>query len=186
MIRLLNEAELEAVYENHMRDTFPRMELKPLKAMKRMQKDGKYDVWGYYHEETLLAYACLCTAATPVLLDYLGVSKDHRGGGIGSKFLAELAASSHYDAMMMEIESVDDALDEEDKTMRARRENFYARLGFLRTTTDAHVFGEHYVVLDNQANLGAHDVTEAMEKIYHYMVPEQDAYQKNISIKTLV
>ena len=58
MIKLLNEKELEFIYEDSMRDTFPRMELKPLKAMKRMQGEGRYDVWGYYNEENeLLAYA---------------------------------------------------------------------------------------------------------------------------------
>ena len=186
MIKLLNEKELEFIYEDSMRDTFPRMELKPLKAMKRMQGEGRYDVWGYYNEENeLLAYACLCTAATPVLLDYLGVYKNHRGGGIGSEFLAELAASESYSAVMMDIEAVSDAIDEADRAVRARRQRFYERLGFVVTTTDAHVFGEHYMVLDNQTHLGVHDVTEAMEAIYHYMVPEKDAYNKNITIKTM-
>ena len=85
MIKRLDAETLAQLYEREMKQTFPRRELKPLKAMLRMQAEGKYDVLGYYSEEgALLAYACVCTAAVPVLLDYLAVVAAHRGEGLGS------------------------------------------------------------------------------------------------------
>lgn len=184
MIKRLDAETLTQLYEREMKQTFPRRELKPLKAMLRMQAEGKYDVLGYYSEEgTLLAYACVCTAAVPVLLDYLAVVAAHRGEGLGSAFLSALMADkTFYPAIMLEIEAVDDAIDESDHKMRARRQHFYERLGFARTTTEAYVFGEHYWVLDNQQTSDAHSVAEAMAEIYHYMVPEQEAFDKNVRI----
>lgn len=182
MIRKLDAQTLSEVYEREMKDTFPRAELKPLKAMLRMQAEGKYDVVGYFNDGgALLAYACLCTAARPVLVDYLAVTAAHRGEGIGSRFLSALAAEKDlYPAIMLEIEAVADALDDDDRAMRARRQHFYERLGFVRTTTEAHVFGEHYWVLASTSDHAS--VCDAMTAIYHYMVPERDAFEKNVRI----
>jgi len=184
MIKKLDADMLSMLYEQEMKQTFPRRELKPLKAMLRMQAENRYDVLGYYNEEgTLLAYACVCTAAEPVLLDYLAVVAAHRGEGIGSAFLSALMNDKAlYPAIMLEIEAVEDALDESDHLIRARRQHFYERLGFVRTTTEAHVFGEHYWVLDNQETAAAHSVAEAMAGIYHYMVPEREAFDRNVRI----
>ena len=66
MIKKLDAQTLKDLYEREMKDTFPRAELKPFKAMLRMQADGHYDALGYYDDETgaLLAYACTCTAGS--------------------------------------------------------------------------------------------------------------------------
>ena len=53
MIKKLDAQTLKDLYEREMKDTFPRAELKPLKAMLRMQADGHYDALGYYDDETL-------------------------------------------------------------------------------------------------------------------------------------
>lgn len=182
MIKKLDAQTLKDLYEREMKDTFPRAELKPLKAMLRMQADGKYDVLGYYDEQgEQLAYACVCKAAEPVLMDYLAVTAAYRGEGIGSKFLSALMnARDLYPAIMLEIEAVADALDADDRAVRERRQHFYERLGFVRTTTEAHVFGEHYWVLTSDP--ARESVREAMGKIYHYMVPEEDAYANNVRI----
>lgn len=182
MIKKLDAQTLTDLYEREMKDTFPRAELKPLKAMLRMQAEGKYDVLGYYDEQgEQLAYACVCKAAEPVLMDYLAVVASHRGEGLGSRFLsAIMEAKDLYPAIMLEIEAVDDALDDDDRATRERRQRFYERLGFVRTRTEAHVFGEHYWVLTSDP--ARESVREAMEKIYHYMVPEEDAYANNVRI----
>ena len=183
MIKLLSPETLTHLYDTSMKQTFPRQELKPLKAMLRMQAEGKYDAWGYYQDDVLLAYACFCNVDQPVLLDYLAVTQENRGKGVGSIFLKEfIKDQSYYPAVMLEIEAVQEALDEADRKMRMRRQAFYERLGFRLTTTEARVFGEHYVVLDNQSHLGTHPVHETMHNIYSYMVPEKEAFEQNVHI----
>ncbi|MDO4281207.1 MAG: GNAT family N-acetyltransferase [Peptococcaceae bacterium] len=186
MIRRMDAETLTAVYNNSMKTTFPRMELKPLKAMLRMQADGCYDVWGYYSDAgELLAYACVCNVSTPVLLDYLAVVENHRGEGLGSIFLGALMSDkSLYPAMMLEIEAVSAAEDAADREKRARRLRFYEKLGFVLTRTEAHVFGEHYWVLDNQSELGDHDVNDAMTDVYHYMVRNPLVNKKFVRVQT--
>ena len=183
MIKPLNPDTLIHLYNTSMKYTFPRQELKPLKAMLRMYEEGNYDVWGYFHRDDLLAYACFCSAAQPVLLDYLAVTREHRGEGHGSTFLKELMNDkSIYPSIMLEIESVHEALDDADRLIRQRRQNFYERVGFVLTTTEANVFGEHYVVMDNQTHLGVHPVNDAMDRIYRYMVPEREAFEQHVKI----
>ena len=184
MIKKLDADTLTTLYAQEMTKTFPRAELKPLKAMLRMQAEGRYDVLGYFNDEdALLAYACVCTAGTPVLLDYLAVVEAHRGEGLGSVFLSALMKEgSPYEAIMLEIEAVDDAIDADDRAMRARRQRFYERLGFVRTTTEAHVFGEHYWLFCDRPALAGQSIAAALADIYHYMVPEADAYAANIDI----
>ena len=183
MIKLLGPDAWIHLYDTSMKQTFPRQELKPLKAMLRMQEEGKYDAWGYYQHDELLAYACFCNVDNPVLLDYLAVTQENRGKGYGSVFLKEfIKDTTYYPAVMLEIEAVKDALDDADRKMRMRRQHFYERLGFRLTTTEAKVFGEHYVVLDNQTHLGTHPVNDTMHNIYSYMVPEKEAFEKNVHI----
>lgn len=183
MIKRLDADKLIQLYNTSMKKTFPRQELKPLKAMLRMFEEGHYDVWGYYNQSELLAYACVCSAAEPVLLDYLAVTEAHRGEGHGSHFLKALIdEAAVYPSMMLEIESVEKALDEADRKIRMRRQSFYERLGFVLTATQASVFGEHYVVLANRPELEKHPVKDAMREIYHYMVPEREAFEKNVHI----
>ena len=50
MIKKLDADMLSMLYEQEMKQTFPRRELKPLKAMLRMQAENRYDVLGYYNE----------------------------------------------------------------------------------------------------------------------------------------
>ena len=83
---------------------------------------------------------------------------------------------------MLEIEAVDDAKDSSDRAMRLRRQHFYERLGFQRMLTEAQVFGEHYWVFSTSGDDLQLSVRQALEQIYHYMVPEQEAYTKNVRI----
>ena len=183
MIRRLDAKTLTKVYEQSMQEAFPPEELKPLKNMLEMQAEGFYDVWGYYPNGELVAYACVCSHQTPVLLDYYAVVESYRGQGHGSAFLQALAADrERYGSMMMEVEAVASALDEDDCVKRARRLAFYERLGFRLTVTEASVFGVHYQVLDNQDGETPHSVEEAMSSVYHYFIDNPARYEQFIKI----
>lgn len=49
MIKPLNPDTLIHLYNTSMKYTFPRQELKPLKAMLRMYEEGNYDVLSLIH-----------------------------------------------------------------------------------------------------------------------------------------
>lgn len=90
MIKKLDAQTLKDLYEREMKDTFPRAELKPLKAMLRMQADGHYDALGYYDERNRCTGSPTPAPAQPARQCswiILPSSPSHRGEGLGSRFL---------------------------------------------------------------------------------------------------
>ncbi|MFQ8758509.1 MAG: GNAT family N-acetyltransferase [Intestinimonas sp.] len=84
---------LHLVYREHLTPDFPPAERKPLSAMEKLLSAGRYEPWGLYRGEELMAYALLWRDPEGgfVLLDYLGVCRDKpRGRGIGTVMVAHL------------------------------------------------------------------------------------------------
>ena len=91
-LRPLGSEEVGLLYRRELKGTFPPTELKPLRTIQRHMRAGRYPVWGLYQVEELTAYALLWQTVDgrAVLLDYLGVPRNRRGQGWGSRMLAQL------------------------------------------------------------------------------------------------
>ena len=71
MLRELTQKEIIQVYEQHLLRDFPPEEWKPLKQILNLVKEGSYQVYGFYEEDTLNAYAFFCS-----MKDEIGVEDD--------------------------------------------------------------------------------------------------------------
>lgn len=183
MIQSIDAQTLETLYHTHMKEAFPPEELKPLKRMLTMQAEGRYQVWGYYDEAELLAYACVYVSERYALLDYYATTKLQRGKGHGSAFLKRLLEEIYSSQIMLiEIEAVEDAVDQADRAIRERRLAFYERLGFRLTLTEGFIYSVHYAVLDNQPTEQPHSVKEAMEDVYRYFINVPEKYAAFVNI----
>ena len=94
-LNLLNKEELTNLYKDEMMFDFPRAELKPLRAMLRLMDMGQYDPLLVTDDQGVaLGYAMiwLPRARNGALLEYLGVLRGKRNGGLGSQVLPLLAA----------------------------------------------------------------------------------------------
>lgn len=182
LIRSLTAEEIESVYRTHMVRDFPPAELKPLRRILAMQADGAYTVLAQIDEDAgVLAYACLCHKTEPRLMDYYAVTENWRGRGVGSAFLKEVLQSSHGDVgIMVELESPQEAQNEDDFNRRQRRVRFYERLGFLPTESRARIFGVHYDIYATHPP--EKPVDELLTKIYRYFVPENDVFDREIFV----
>ncbi|MCD7888118.1 MAG: GNAT family N-acetyltransferase [Clostridiales bacterium] len=149
-VKELESNELKRVYREHIREDFPRDERRPLFSMERMQKEGRYDCYGYYREDCLLAYACfiLTRNGAYALLDYFAVVSELRGQGIGSAFLRDLRGNvSANCGVFLEAENPNAAKTDEEKRLRERRIRFYLANGAEQTGTGCHLFGVDYNIL---------------------------------------
>lgn len=147
-LRRLSEAELREVFLRDMRRDFPRSELKPMRTILQMCREGVYDALGAYDAEGMAAYAMVYrnpNGRAP-LLDYLAVEPGRRGGGIGGAWLSLLRAhyAQAFDALLIECEAPDRAPDA--RLARARL-RFYEREGAQRTDLRATLFGVDYLIL---------------------------------------
>ena len=129
-LKLLNKRELKELYTNEMTADFPKSELKPLRAMLRLMDMGCYDPLLVVEEGEPVGYAMLWLALgrQGALLEYLGVLRGKRNGGLGTRILALLF--DRYGQLFGEAEAPD-STDAGENDLRCRRIGFYERNGFF-------------------------------------------------------
>lgn len=143
-LKPLKEAELTRLYETEMVYDFPRAELKPLRAMVRLLAMGQYDpLLIADDQDTPLGYAMLWLpkGRQGALLEYLGVLRGKRNGGLGSRVLPLLM--DRYGQLFGEAEAPDSD-DPAENDLRRRRIAFYERNGFRVLDYDSALFGVHF------------------------------------------
>ena len=144
-LRRLDLDTLHLVYQNHLTPDFPPAERKPLSPMEKLLSAGRYEPWGLYRGEDLVAYATMWKDPEGgfELLDYLGVCQgEPRGEGIGTVMVSYLMDHySHVEGILVEAEAEEPTLSEEENAMRRRRLAFYRRVGFRDLGYVADIYG---------------------------------------------
>lgn len=163
--RLTDFAQIKMLYHSRLKKDFVRNELKPLASMKRSWKKGTYDCYGLFEGTEIQGYAFYVRLGKDYLLDYLAITDAHRGQGLGSVFLRQLAdCMVDADCIIVEVEDPDRAPDEESRMLRERRLRFYLRNEYLMTGVTSSVFGVSYRLLEFSA-MGPHS-TEKLRAVY--------------------
>lgn len=143
-LKMLNKEELTALYQNEMTADFPKAELKPLRAMLRLMDMGRYDPLLITEGGQPLGYALLWLpeGREGALLEYLGVLRGKRNGGLGTKILALLAA--RYGQLFGEAEAPGPEASPEENDLRRRRIAFYERNSFRVLDYQCALFGVRF------------------------------------------
>ena len=147
-LRLLTTEQLRRVYDTYIKRDFPRSERRPLSSIESLCRTGRYDTWGVYEEDELLAYAFVWRTAEGhcALLDYLAVCPGGRGQGRGTQALTLLQARYGRECpLMAEVEAPEEGLPPEED--RQRRLAFYQRAGFRLLDYQVLIFGVRYAML---------------------------------------
>lgn len=115
-------------------ESFPENERQPLDKIKYRVQQGFYKLITAKRDKAMAGFSLLCPFRDLHfgLLDYMGVAKDHRNLGIGSRLFRKTCKSLKRDApsdfLLLEVE--DPACGAEAaKALRLRRVSFYERLG---------------------------------------------------------
>ena len=129
-LKILSNELLLLWYEKFLKEDFVSDEIKPIENILTLIKKGRYEVYGVFQDDEMIAYASFWKKENInlVLLDYLGVSKKYRNQGVGSKILVlikEILGNMPY---VVEAEIPTGSSLEEDK-IRKRRIEFYERNG---------------------------------------------------------
>lgn len=142
-LRLLNKGELTALYQNEMTVDFPHAELKPLKAMLRLMDMGRYDPLLVTEDGGAVGYALLWLPENRegALLEYFGVLRGLRNGGLGTRILALLV--ERYGQIFGEAEKPNSE-DPAENNLRRRRLAFYERNGFRVLDYECALFGVRF------------------------------------------
>lgn len=182
-IRILNREEIARLHKDHMQVDFPASELKPLAMILDACEKGFYRVEGFFHNDSLIAYACLAAVPEkpdhPVLLDYLAVVRGRRDEGWGSRVL-DVLRQAYPHGILIECEAVQTAQSTEDRANRERRIRFYAKNGAVLQAFDVTLFGVRFSIL----RLGGNDhpnARESMLNLYRVILGE-DRMREHMTI----
>lgn len=142
-LKLLNKEELTRLYRTEMVFDFPKSELKPLSGMLRLMDMGCYEPLLATEGEEPLGYAMmwLTRDGKGALLEYLGILRGRRNGGLGTKLLALLG--ERYGQLFGEVEA-QDSPDPAENELRRHRVGFYMRNGFRLLEYECALFGVHF------------------------------------------
>ena len=143
-LHLLSKEELTALYRDEMTADFPKAELKPLSAMLRLMDMGRYDPLLVTNAGQPVGYAMIWLPEDRegALLEYLGVLRGKRNGGLGTKILELLG--SRYGQIFGEAEAPDPDAPPGENDLRRRRIAFYERNGFRVLDYQCALFGVRF------------------------------------------
>lgn len=118
---------------------FPENEKKPWQLMLDKRREGYYDIYAITDGRDFLGEALTVSYRDIVLLDYLAIAPERRGGGIGTKTLELLREKFPDKRLILEIESTfADALN---PAQRKSRKSFYLRAGMKALDYRVMLFG---------------------------------------------
>lgn len=121
------------------RKAFPASERKPFGIIRKMYRQRRTDVWCILQDGMFAGFTATVNGNGLILLDYLAVSANRRGGGIGSAALVQLLDRYAGKGVFVEIESCRE--DTPDRQLRERRKKFYLSAGMKERNVFADVFG---------------------------------------------
>lgn len=184
-LRRLDAKQIKYVYHNHLQNTFPAEERRPLNRILHLVKSGKYECLGMCKETEIVGYAFLVKYQKNYLIDYLGVCEAYRNQGIGSAILKKLA--DYYqdaDCITVEIEDPAYAITKEDRQLRIRRHNFYLRNGYKTTDVKVLLFGVDFLLAVN-ADSKVYTKTDVADlyKTYYRITLPRFLYWLKVKIK---
>lgn len=171
-LKLLSKEELIQLYNDEMVFDFPKSELKPVRAMLRLMDEGKYEPLLVLEQGEAVGYAMvwLPSSREGALLEYFGVLRGKRNGGLGTRILHILA--ERYGQIFGEAEAPTSD-DPEENDLRRRRIGFYLRNGLRVLDYECALFGVHF----NCLYLGPETDDRKIEKLHRsvyadYFSPE--------------
>ena len=143
-LRLLNKEELASLYQREITVDFPHAELKPLSAMLRLMDLGRYDPLLVLEDGEAVGYALawLPEGREGALLEYFGVLRGLRNGGLGTKILELL--TERYGQIFGEAEAPGPEASPAENSLRRRRIAFYERSGFRVLDYQCALFGVRF------------------------------------------
>ncbi len=171
-VRLMDDAQLETVYQTQICRDFPENERKSLERMRQLRDLGLYECCALEQNGHPCAYAMFSSApgCACLLLDYFAVDCRMRGQGVGTAALDAIGRYTRGRAQGVILETEDPAFAQnpQELAVRRRRIAFYQRCGARLTDLRLWLYDVDYRVmfLPNGAGLSDGAVQSAMEQIY--------------------
>lgn len=181
-LKYMAPEDLDRVYPLLERD-FADDERKRRGRIRALMESGMEVGWFLMADGQEAGYAFIVRhPAVPfVLLDY--IATEHHGRGDGAALLA-LLKHEYLQGILAEVDDPEEASEEPERALRARRLNFYRRAGFVPCPFENDIYTVRYLVhlwspmpLEHPVEAAA----RALDTLYALQLPEEE-YRANVFI----
>ena len=184
-LRAASAEEFKTIYE-WMEKQFNAGELKYLSTMEALRAQNRYEVYGLWASETLIAYALFAFTEDGrfALLDYYAVLPEYQSSGWGGRFLSMLREELDCEAIILEVEDPKYAPDAAEKAHFSRRIRFYERNQCQHSPVNLNLWGYDYTImtLPIAREPEPAEIHTALEDAYHLFFPPED-YAQNVRFR---
>lgn len=186
-LKELTKTQRSYVFNNFLINDFHKSEVKPLDLLERLIENGHYKCYGFYEDDELVGYAYFIKSKDSILMDYLAVNSKYRCRGFGSRFieLIEEKFKGEYSSLLAEVENPKYSLDEDDKSNRQRRIDFYIKNGFKLSCVETCVYKDQYTMINLKLDkhLDDEEIVKETTHIYKTIFGE-DIFERHIRVWT--
>ena len=133
------------------RRSFPRAERKPFFTILKKYRQGSTDIWCICQSNRFLGFASTMNSPDLIMLDYLVISPNCRGQGIGTAALTHIMKKYAHIPFILEIESPYEPGPEQ--PLRQKRKHFYVNCGMEPLHIMAEVFGVRMELLGKNCQI---------------------------------
>lgn len=160
-LKLLTNAErvkVNAIYAN----SFPERERLSFDTVCK-----KTNIYGIFRADELVGFMSTLDHNGYCVLDYFAIDKNYRDKGYGKMAMARLyEVKKDAKGIILDLETPGEASTESENIVRARRQSFYSRLGFLNTTAHFEHCGVHMTLMYLPINENPQNITPIYCDIY--------------------
>jgi GNAT superfamily N-acetyltransferase len=185
-VKVLNKEERKKIYKEHMKQDFPKNELRPLHMIETLIDKGNYYTYGVFQNESLVAYAYFWEEKEKeiLLFDYFAVVAGLRSQGYGTEAMkVVLDICKDKRGVILEAENPEKAESEEERITRCRRISFYEKCGLCMSDVKILLFGVEYSMMywNLSEKETEQEIISVMQSLYKKSLP-RPIYEKMLKI----
>lgn len=171
MLKKADLKKFKEIYRKHIVKDFPREERSSLNNFKKRITSKNEEVFVFIEDNKEKAYTIIANLENNyILISFLAVFKEYRGEGIGTKLLKEIKEKfKDKKGIILEVEIPEDAIDENDKSIREKRIKFYEKSDYKMLKNTQIYLGNmlfNIMFLNNKDNIDESEISKSLNAFY--------------------
>ena len=184
---VIKKADLEKAKQiyKYMGEDFPKNEIPNYTGFLKLTQENIQNVYIYEENSLEIAYFVTMEKDEKVLITHLAVIKEHRGQGVGKRFLETIKDFlSNKKVLIVEVETEKNAKNEQELEVIEKRLRYYLNAGFVKCNELNYVlYNVDYYILTystDESSISPNMLKDTIESIYDGLFPK-----KNLTIGVL-
>lgn len=178
---MIKKADLEKAKQiyKYMEEDFPKNEIPNYTGFVKLTQENIQNVYIYEENSQEIAYFITMEKDEKVLITHLAVIKEHRGQGVGKRFIEAIKEFlANKKVLIVEVESEKNAKNEQELEVIEKRLRYYLNAGFVKCNTLKYVlYNVDYYILTystDESSIFPNVLKDTIESIYDGLFPKEN------------